>query len=48
MSLLELKVVGMKHGMGSPPLLRKAKVISMCMLVTWPVWLDLQQHAGLE
>lgn len=47
MILLELEVAGMKRGAGSPPLLGKAAVISRCLLaVTWPVWLDLQQHAG--
>lgn len=47
MSLLELELAGIKHGVASPPLVGKAAVISMCLLpVTWPVLLDLQQHAG--
>lgn len=47
MSLLELEVAGMKHAAGSPPLLGKAMVIFRYLFaVTWPVQLDLQQHAG--
>ena len=47
MSFLELESAGIKHGVGSPPLVGKAAVISMSLLaVTWPVLLDLQQHAA--